>query len=115
VPDGSLSSLQSGGAYATHSSIRTRQGLYRLRSSTSDAPGLVAVASASATRAYPSASPSCQASSPQRVRTVVPSGLRSVDPGVILWPTRTAVLADGGGSSPASVSIASSPASLVIG
>ena len=50
-------------------------------------PGLVPVRSASATSAYASAPPSCHASFPHRVLTMVPSGLAEGWPGEISLPT----------------------------
>jgi len=84
-------------AYATHSSMRIRQGPYWFISSRRTSPGLVARSSSAWTRVNaffasagpPSESPSCQASSPQRVRTIVPSGLVTGLPGEMRLPTST--------------------------
>ena len=69
--------------------MRTRQGPYSLKSSRSASPGLVAFSSSAATRANACLPPSCHASSPQSVRTTVPSGLVTGFPGEILFPTNT--------------------------
>ena len=84
-------------AYATHSSIRMRHGPYSLNSSRSASPGLVAFSSSARTRSNAFLPPSCQASSPQSVRTTVPSDFLIGFPGEILFPTRTTRRAVGTG------------------
>ena len=86
-----------------------------LVSSRRTSPGLVARASSASIRAKAFFPPSCQASSPQRVRTTVPSGLVTGLPGEILFPTKTTRRALGSFSQAASRITASMPTSSLGG
>ena len=71
----------------------------------------MAFSSSARTRSKAFFPPSCQASSPQSVRTTVPSDFFTGLPGEILLPTNTTRLAVGSLLVPASFSTASMPAS----
>src|SRR5690606_2013121 len=96
---------------ATHSSTSTRHGPYSTNSSRSRSPGFVAFSSSWAMRENAFLPPSCHASSPQSVRTTVPSLLVTGLPGEILLPTSTTRFPFGRILPPASASTASTPAS----
>ena len=86
-------------------------GPYSLNSSRSTSPGLVARSSSTRIRSNALRPPSCQASSPQSVRTTVPSGLVTGFPGETLLPTKTTGRTFGGAATSALWSTASMPGS----